>query len=219
MALTKTLRLFGSKKTIVLGYGGCNVPGECDDGDQYEYGDENDFAGFGVSNAERPSFSDESLKYAKSLSRSPYRDDVINYVRLLPLTTRYKRELYSCIYSLFTEEQVIANNNPRRLGQFTRDDPLTKRQIFAQRDIELARCCSATKQDLLSCNIAGLEKYIIGVYTAYISRTYGDKRERLINNEIGTRSVTQSEVMRSSDVVSDSRKPGSRWSFLRFGGR
>lgn len=188
-----------------------------EDENQYEYDDDVDFAGLGASNLERPSFSDESLKYANTLKRSPYREDVINYVKALPLTARYKSALYHCIYALFTEEQVLANNNPRAMGRFSKEDRLSKREIFAQRNIELARCCNASKSDLLVCDIAGMEKYILDVYTAFISRTYGDKRERLINNEIGTRSVTQQEILRPSQQ--SVREQRSRWGFLKFGGK
>jgi len=184
---------------------------------QYEYEDEQEFAGLGASNLERPSFSDESLKYANTLKRSPYREDVINYVRALPLTARYKSALYHCIYTLFTEEQVLANNNPRATGRFSKEDRLAKREIFAQRNIELALCCNASKFDLLVCDVAGMNKYILDVYTAYISRTYGDKRERLINSEVSTRSVTQQEILRPAQA--SVREQRSRWGFLKFGGK
>ena len=188
-----------------------------EDGGQDPYDDEPEFGGLGASNLERPSFSDESLKYANTLKRSPYREDVINYVKALPLTARYKSALYHCIYILFTEEQVLANNNPRVTGRFSKEDRLSKREVFAQRNIELALCCNASKFDLLVCDIAGMNKYILDVYTAYISRTYGDKRERLINNEIGTRSVTQQEILRPSHT--GVREHRSRWEFLKFGGK
>jgi len=190
---------------------------EIDEENNYEYEDQNDIHGFGASNLERPAFSDESLKYANTLKRSPYRDDVVNYIKGLPLTARYKGALFHCVYQLFSEEQVLANNNPRVIGKFTKEDKLGKREIFAQRDIELARCCNAAKDDLLVVDIAGMEKYILSVYTAYISRTYGDKRERLINSEISTRSVTQTEVLRNQQPSVSA--PKSRWSFLKFGGK
>ena len=190
---------------------------ETDEENNYEYEDQNDIQGFGASNFERPAFSDESLKYANTLKRSPYRDDIVNYIKGLPLTARYKGALFHCVFQLFSEEQVLANNNPRMIGKFTKEDKLGKREIFAQRDIEIARCCNAAKDDLLVVDIAGMEKYILSVYTAYISRTYGDKRERLINSEISTRSVTQTEVLRNQQHSVSA--PKSRWSFLKFGGK
>lgn len=182
---------------------------------EYNY-DENDdgFAGLGASAIDRPMFSEDTLKYAKSMSASPYKADIINHIKQLPITQRYKDAWYSCIYTLFSEEQVLANNNPRKDSSFTTRDPLGKNIIFAQRNIELTRC-ESTKPDTYAVNVAALEKYVLSVYEAYVSRSIGDKRERIINSELSTRSITQSEVINRQRRPQQQTKKG----FLGFGGR
>lgn len=184
--------------------------------EDYDYeNDEDSFAGLGASISERPAFSEDSLKYAKSMSNSPYRSDVLNYVKKLPITERYKQTLYHCIFTFFTEDRVFAYNDPRKIGHFSTDDPLSRKLIFAQRNIEFTRC-EATKPDMEAVNVGAMEKYILSVFEDYISRTVGPKKERYINSELSTRSVAQSEIVKNNPIVVHQKKKGG---FLGFGGK
>lgn len=183
-----------------------------EENDEYSYEEEDDYSGLGTSISERPAFSEDSLKYAKSMSNSPYKSDVLKYVKNLPITGLYKRELYHCIHSFFTEERVLAYNDPRKIGNFSHDDPLSRKILFAQRNIELARCV-ATKTDLE--RVGSMEKYILSVFEDYYSRTIGPKKERLINSELSTRSIAQTEVVKNMVPIQQKKRKG----FLGFGGK
>ena len=185
-----------------------------EENEDYEgYEEENEYSGLGASVSERPAFSDDSLKYAKSMSVSSYKIDVLNYIKKLPITGLYKRELYHCIHSLFTEERVLAYNDPRKIGRFSTDDQLSRKIIFAQRNMELARCV-ATKTDLE--RVGSMEKYVLSVFEDYYSRTIGPKKERWINSELSTRSISQSEIVKNNQVSMEPRK--KKGGFLGFGG-
>lgn len=185
-----------------------------EENEDYEgYEEEDDYAGLGASISERPAFSEDSLKYAKSMSNSPYKSDVLNYIKKLPITGLYKRELYHCIHSLFTEERVLAYNDPRKTGRFSTDDQLSRKLLFAQRNIELARCV-ATKTDLE--RVGSMEKYVLSVFEDYYSRTVGPKKERWINSELSTRSIAQSEIVKNTPTIVKEKKKGG---FLGFGGK
>jgi len=170
--------------------------------------------GFGASNVERPSFSDDSLKYATLMSKAPYLSDILGHVKHAPVTERYKSELVSCLYALFASEQVLANNSVRKLGVFGQNDPLKYVLIFAELKLKLTRC-AATQEDMLAINIAALEKNIMSVFEAYVSRSVGDKRERLINTEMGVRNVQVTEVSRPYETETKAKKK----SFWSFGGK
>ncbi|MCK9576730.1 MAG: hypothetical protein M0R51_12475 [Clostridia bacterium] len=169
--------------------------------------------GFGASSIERPSFSEDSLKYATMMGASPYLADIMGHIKSVAVTERYKRELISCVYSLFAREQVLANNSVRKLGIFGQNDPLKYVLIFAQLKLELTRC-AATQEDMLSMNVSALEKNIMSVFEAYVSRSVGEKRERLINAELGTRNIQVQEVARPYEVETKAKKK-SFWSFGR----
>ncbi|MCK9575354.1 MAG: hypothetical protein M0R51_05305 [Clostridia bacterium] len=170
--------------------------------------------GFGASNVERPSFSDDSLKYATMMGASPYLADIMGHIKTAAVTERYKREMVSCVYSLFAREQVLANNSVRKLGMFGQNDPLKYVLIFAQLKLELTRC-AATQEDMLSMNVSALEKNVMSVFEAYVSRSVGEKRERLINAEMGTRSIQVQEVTRPYETETKAKKK----SFWSFGGK
>jgi len=173
--------------------------------------------GFGVSNFDKPSFNEDNMKYAALMGSAPYLKDILGHVMTSSVTERYKRELVSCLYSLFASEQVLSNNSVRKTGKFGTSDPLRFNVIFAQRNLELTRC-AATQEDMLAINVFALEKNIMSVYEAYISRSVGEKRERLINNEVGTRNVQQTEVTRPYEAPEQRQKKKGFWSF-GFGGK
>jgi hypothetical protein len=170
--------------------------------------------GFGASNVERPSFTDDNFKYSTLMSSSPYLRDILGHIKSSPITGRYKRELVSCMYALFAGEQVIANNSVRKLGTFGHSDPLKYVLIFAQLKLELTRC-AATQEDMLAINVAALEKNIMSVFEAYVSRSVGEKRERLINTEMGVRNVQVTEVSRPYETETKAKKRN----FWSFGGK
>jgi len=188
---------------------------EPEEEDQYQDDDLGSTSfGFGASNVERPSFSDDSLKYATMMGASPYLADIMGHIKTAAVTERYKRELVSCVYSLFAREQVLANNSIRKLGMFGQNDPLKYVLIFAQLKLELTRC-AATQEDMLSMNVSALEKNVMSVFEAYVSRSVGEKRERLINAEMGTRSIQVQEVTRPYETETKAKKK----SFWSFGGK
>ncbi|MFA6887640.1 MAG: hypothetical protein WCQ65_11825 [Fermentimonas sp.] len=188
---------------------------EPEEEDQYQDDDLGSTSfGFGASNIERPSFSDDSLKYAKMMGESPYLADIMGHIKTAAVTERYKREMVSCVYSLFAREQVLANNSVRKLGMFGQNDPLKYVLIFAQLKLELTRC-AATQEDMLSMNVSALEKNVMSVFEAYVSRSVGEKRERLINAEMGTRSIQVQEVTRPYETETKTKKK----SFWSFGGK
>lgn len=159
----------------------------------FDYPVDDGYSGFNLGVTERPNFNTDALKYAKSLSMSQYQHSALGHVANLPITSRYRSALYSCIFSLFAEERVLAYNDMIRSRFGANKDPLEIHLLCAQRDIEKCRC-SATKPDLAAFDTAGFEKHILGVFQAYISRTLGAKKERYINSELSTRSVNQAEL-------------------------
>jgi len=190
-------------------------PNEEEHEEEDQYPEEDDLGatsfGFGASNVERPRFSDDSLKYATMMGASPYLADIMGHIKTAAVTERYKREMVSCVYSLFAREQVLANNSIRKLGIFGQNDPLKYVLIFAQLKLELTRC-AATQEDMLSMNVSALEKNVMSVFEAYVSRSVGEKRERLINAELGTRSIQVQEVTRPYETA-ELKKKKSFWSF------
>lgn len=183
--------------------------------DDFEDTDDTDtFSGLGTGAFDKPVFEEAQYKYAKSMSGSIYSKDIVAYIRTLPLTIRYKRSLISCVYTLFSEDQVLANNNPRIVSKVIALDPLEKLLIFGQRDIELTRC-DATKYDLNAVNTFALEKYIHSNFRAFLTRTIGDRRERIINAETGVRSISQTEQIIKNPVEQKEKKR----SFLGLGRR
>lgn len=168
--------------------------------------------GFGASAFERPSFTEDNMKYAALMGSAPYLKDILGHIVQASVTERYKRELVSCLYSLFANEQVLGNSSIRKTGKFGVSDPLRFNLIFAQRNLEVCRC-AATQEDMLAINVFALEKNIMSVYEAYVSRSVGDKRERLINNEVGTRNIQQTEVTRPYETPEPQGKKRSFWSF------
>lgn len=183
------------------------------DSDSY-IDEDDDFAGFGEALAEKPSFDRADLKYAQSRTSSQYKIEVLSFIKTLPITDRLKKEYYSCVYSLFAPEQVLANNNPRAESRFIKSDPLKRILIFAEQHIKLVAACSATKGDKLKINVGALEKYIHVVYEAYITRTLGSDREGIRNSVLTSESVSRAERSRESQWVTKPKKTG----ILNFGG-
>lgn len=172
--------------------------------------------GFGASSFDKPTFNEDNLKYATLMGSAPYLKDILGHVIQASITERYKREIVSCLYALFANEQVLGNTSIRKTGKFGTSDPLRYNLLFAQRNLEITRG-AATQEDMLAINVLALEKNIMSVYEAYISRSVGDKRERLINNEVSTKSVQQTEVTRPYEMPETKQKK-SFWSF-RLGRR
>lgn len=179
---------------------------ERDDLDNFEDSDDT-YSGLGAGALDKPVFEEAQFKYAKSMSDSMYLKEITSYIKKQPLTARYKKSLLHCVYALFSEEQVLANNNNRIHSKFIQNDPLGKKLIFAQRDVELSRC-DATKYDMSAVNTYALEKYILDVFEAFISRTWGTKIERWINPEISVRNYNQSEVIQSKQAEQPAKKKG-----------
>lgn len=181
---------------------------------EYDYNDADPYAGLATPMAERPSFSDDSFRYAKSLSNSPYMGSILEYINRTALTARYKNAIYACIYSLLSEERVFAYNDMRKTKFGNAVDPLEVKYLRAQISLEKCRC-QATKYDLLIEDIPGLEKQILSVFQDYISRTVGNRKERYINGELPTRSTTSQEPHVTMQMEPARKKKG----WLGLGGR
>lgn len=182
--------------------------------DGFDDEEDDTFAGLGAGGFDRPVFDENQFKYAKSMSASIFKSEVENHIKSQPLTARYKRALILCAYTLFSEEQVLANNNIRSKSKLLQNDPLARKLVFAQRDIELTQC-SATKYDMLAIDTFALEKHVLDVYECFISRTWGEKRERLINAEIGFRNINQSEIIKTNKPEQIPKRKKSLFSMNR----
>jgi len=188
-----------------------------------EYEDDNQesdsqaLSGFGASMVERPSFDRDDLKYAVHMGSSPYLIDIQSAIMKMPITTNYQRSLLGCVNSLFSVERLMANNTLRKTGRFGHTDPLYYVRVFAHQSLVMTRT-HATQADLQAVNAVEFEKRVLAVFEDYISRSVGPKRERLINNEITSRSVQASEIARYTDEGNVQQKQKKK-SFFGFGGR
>lgn len=181
----------------------------------YSYNELDPYAGLSSPMVDnRPAFTEDSYRYAKSMSGSQYMGAILEYVRQSALTARYKNALYACIYSLLTDERVLAYNDPQKSRFGGVVNPLEVKRIRAQIALEKCRC-QATKHDMLIEDIPGIEKQILGVFEDYISRTQGARKERLINAELPTRSTNITEDRTLQPMV----EPKKKRSWLSFGGR
>lgn len=174
--------------------------------ERYEDDEGGDFAGFGEASAEKPHFDRDDLKYASTRTGSQYKEELLRFIDKLPITSRLKTEYYDCIYALFCPDQVLANNNPRAASRFFRSDPLKKQLIFAEQGIKLVATCNATKGDKLKITIGALERYILMVYEAFITRTIGPDREGIRNAVITSESSSRSERRKEQDLTPQKKK-------------
>lgn len=172
--------------------------------------------GFGASIVERPTFERDDLKYATYMGTSPYLIDIQAAIMKMQISTNYQTSLLACVNALFTPERLLANNTLRKTGRFGHTDPLYYVRIFAQQSLIMTRT-DATQADLQSINAIAFERRVMAVFEDYLSRSVGPKRERLINNEISSRSVQASEIAKYTDEGNTQQK--KKRSFFGFGGR
>ncbi len=183
-----------------------------DSGSYVDEGD--DYAGFSEASAEKPNFDRADLKYAQARTSSQFKIEFLSFISNLPVTYRLKRDLYSVIYTLFSPEQVLANNNPRAEPRFFRSDPLEKKLLSAELQIAIAIASTCTKSDSRKINTMLLQKEILDSFEAYVSRSIGSDREGIRNSIITTESMSRLERPRSQEVVNNKKKSG----ILNFGG-
>lgn len=175
-----------------------------------------ELSGFGASIVQRPSFDRDDLKYAVHMGTSPYLIDIQNAIMKMRVTTDYQVSLLSCVNALFAQERLMANNTLRKTGRFGHTDPLYYVRIFAQQSLVMTRT-HATQADLQAINAVEFEKRVLAVFEDYVSRSVGPKRERLINNEISSRSVQASEITKYTDEGNAPQK--KKRGLFGFGGK
>ncbi len=178
------------------------------------YEDEDDYAGFGDAAAEKPSFREGDLKYARARMQSEFKIELLAFIKKLPITYRLKRDYYSFVHAAFCPEQVLANNNPRAESRFIKSDPLKKKLLSAELRLRMVTACVATKSDARKINIGLLEKEILDSLDAYISRSIGSDREGIRNSIIATEATSRAEKPRGDGMIKPKKKSG----ILNFGG-
>jgi len=180
------------------------------------YADEgDDYAGFEEAGSEVQSFGSQQFKYARSRIDDQYKAEAKAYVNKLSVSSRLKKEYYSCIYALFAPSNVLANNAPRVHGFFIKSDPLKPLLIFAELYIKKVAACSATQGDKFKYDVGALEHNLLMVYTSYLTRSLGPDREGVTNGTSRAESITREERARDSINLDVHKKTG----ILGFGGK
>ena len=138
-------------------------------------------------------FSREDLMNAESLRSSDYKKIAIDIVTNLPFTMEYKQDLARWAHRSFNKDVILSDNSPRKLGYLIKTDPYSLALESGRLDL-MKRRLSRSKSDTLEPAAHTIEDDLMFVYICLLSRTFGVKRERLINNVMKTESETISRA-------------------------
>lgn len=147
--------------------------------------------GYGASFDARPELGKPDLELLEYISRSQYLPGILDRIERLPVTVEYKMALTDEVASLLSPETVFANSTAIKGPFGIKQDVVRTKVIDAKLRLRLTRT-SATKSDLRKVSASRIESAILGVFVNYLSRSVGDKRERLIM-EISSRVTNVNE--------------------------
>lgn len=144
----------------------------------------------------RPPFSREDLLNAESLRTSEFKPVALSVIFNLPFTMEYKQSLARWAQSKFTKDLILSDTSPRKQGRFSVVDAYTS--VYLSAKLDLIKCrITMSKSDTFEPAAHTIEDDLMFVFICLLSRTYGVKRERMINSIM----KTESEMIQRTGAI------------------
>lgn len=155
----------------------------------------------------RVPFSREDLVNAESLRTSDFLGKAINIIENSPFTMEYKQALARWGQRSFNKDIILSDTSARKIGRFTERSPYETVLLSAKLDLVKTRL-SRSRSDTREPAAHTIEDDLIFVFIALLSRTYGVKRERLINSliKMESESIQRTGAIEQPDTTQNKNK-------------
>lgn len=155
----------------------------------------------------RVPFSREDLVNAESLRTSDFLGKAIDIIENSPFTMEYKQALARWGQRSFNKDIILSDTSARKIGRFTERSPYETVLLSAKLDLVKTRL-SRSRSDTREPAAHTIEDDLIFVFIALLSRTYGVKRERLINSliKMESESIQRTGAIEQPDTTQNKNK-------------